>query len=121
MPITSPARSTSAPPELPGLIAALVWIADGSVGRACGLLRLPEDRLASLHLGEDELGTRKPRPVEQQIDRRSAPSAETDRCLLDDLGVLRPCVLKAVAVDARGGGQALARLQHQPVLERQPQ
>src|SRR5437879_2770366 len=31
MPTTSEARSTSAPPELPGLIGALVWIASGSV------------------------------------------------------------------------------------------
>ena len=29
MPTTSPFRSTSAPPLLPGLIAALVWIASG--------------------------------------------------------------------------------------------
>jgi hypothetical protein len=29
MPITRPLMSTSAPPELPGLIGALVWIADG--------------------------------------------------------------------------------------------
>src|SRR3954465_14720869 len=31
MPITRPFRSASAPPELPGLISALVWIADVSV------------------------------------------------------------------------------------------
>jgi hypothetical protein len=30
IPITAPSRSTSAPPELPGLIAALVWMTDGS-------------------------------------------------------------------------------------------
>jgi hypothetical protein len=31
MPITRPDRSTSAPPELPGLIAALVWMTDKRV------------------------------------------------------------------------------------------
>ena len=31
MPITRPWMSASAPPELPGLIAALVWIVFGSV------------------------------------------------------------------------------------------
>ena len=31
MPITRPWMSTSAPPELPGLIGALVWIVSGSV------------------------------------------------------------------------------------------
>ena len=31
IPITRPSTSTSAPPELPGLIAALVWITDGNV------------------------------------------------------------------------------------------
>ncbi len=31
IPIARPSLSTSAPPELPGLIAALVWITDGSV------------------------------------------------------------------------------------------
>src|SRR6185312_13707815 len=31
IPITRPSMSTSAPPELPGLIAALVWITDGNV------------------------------------------------------------------------------------------
>ena len=30
IPITRPWRSASAPPELPGLIAALVWIISGS-------------------------------------------------------------------------------------------
>ena len=30
MPTTSPLRSTSAPPLLPGLMAALVWMASGS-------------------------------------------------------------------------------------------
>ena len=30
IPITRPCRSASAPPELPGLIAALVWITSGS-------------------------------------------------------------------------------------------
>ena len=34
MPITRPWMSTSAPPELPGLIAALVWIAFWSVDAA---------------------------------------------------------------------------------------
>ena len=38
MPTTRPARSTSGPPELPGLIAASVWMASMT---AAGCLRLP--------------------------------------------------------------------------------
>jgi hypothetical protein len=81
---------------------------------------LPEDRLASLHLRENDLGTGTPRSVKDEVDRRSAPTAEQDRLLLDDLGILRPCFLEAVAVDARGRRPRLPRLQHQPALERQP-
>jgi hypothetical protein len=91
------------------------------VGGAGGLLRLPEDRLATLDLGKDELGAGKPGTVEHQVDRRSAPAAEPDRCLLDDFRILRPCLLEEVAVDARGRRPRLPRFQHQPVLERQPQ
>jgi len=86
-----------------------------------GLLGLPEDRLAALHLREHELGAGKPGTIEQQVDRRSPPSALPDRRLFDDLSVGRPAALEAVAVDARGRGPRLPRLQHQPILERQPQ
>jgi hypothetical protein len=59
--------------------------------------------------------------VEHQVDRRPAPTAKQGRRLLDDLGRLWPWLLEAVTVDARGRGPHLARLQHQPALERQPQ
>src|SRR6266540_31850 len=91
------------------------------VGGAGGLLGLPEDRLVPLHLREDELGAGKPGTVEHEVDRGPAPSAEPNRRLLDDPGVLRPWLLEAVTVDARGRRPQLARLQHQPALERQPQ
>jgi len=48
------------------------------VGGPGGLLGLPEDRLASLHLREDELGAGKTRPIEHEIDRRSPPATEED-------------------------------------------
>jgi len=59
--------------------------------------------------------------VEHEVDRRPAPTAEQHRRLLDDLGLLRPWLLEAVTVDARGRRPQLARLQHQPAVERQPQ
>src|SRR5712691_1324011 len=90
------------------------------IGGPRGLLRLPEDRLASLHLRENDLGAGTPRSVKDEVDRRSAPTAEQDRRLLDDLRVLGPGLLEAVAVDARGRRPRLPRLQHQPALERQP-
>jgi hypothetical protein len=43
-----------------------------------GLLRLPEDRLAALHLREDELGAGTAGTIEHEIDRRSPPPAEED-------------------------------------------
>ncbi len=90
-------------------------------GATGGLLRLPEDRLAALHLREDKLGAGKPGPIEHEIDRRSPPAAEQDRRLLDDLSLFGPRLLEAVAVDARGRRPRLARLQHQPAFEREPQ
>ncbi len=91
------------------------------VGGTGGLLRLPEDRLAPLDLREDELGAGTPGTVEHQVDCRPAPTAEQHRRLLDDLGLLRPRLLEAVTVDTRGRRPQLARLQHQPSVERQPQ
>src|SRR6266545_5296403 len=91
------------------------------VGGTGGLLRLPEDRLAPLDLRQDELGAGTPGTVENEVDRRPAPAAEQDRRLLDDLGILWPCLLEAVTVDARGRRPQLARLQDQAALERQPQ
>ena len=86
-----------------------------------GLLRLPEDRLASLHLREDKLGAGKTGPIEHEIDRRSPSATEQDAGLLDDLGLGWPRLLEAVAVDAGGRRPGLARLQDDPVLEREPE
>jgi hypothetical protein len=47
--------------------------------------------------------------------------AGEDRRLLDDVGVLGPWLLEAVAVDACCRGPARAGFQDQPALERQPQ
>jgi hypothetical protein len=107
---------------------------DGNRGRTCecpsardpatrvsatgGLLGLPEDRLAALHLREDELRAGKARTVEHEIDRRAAPATRDDRCLLDELGLFGPGPLEAVAVDTRGRRPRLACFQHQPALER---
>jgi hypothetical protein len=82
---------------------------------------LPEGRLASLHLREHELGASKPGPVEHEIDRCSPPVAEQDGNLLDDLGLGGPGLLEAVAVDAGGQRPRLARLQHDPIPEREQQ
>jgi hypothetical protein len=95
--------------------------AAAGVGGPRRLLRLPEDRLAPLHLREDELGAGKAGTIEHEIDRRSPPSAQDDRGLLDDLRVLGPGLLEAVAVDARGRGPRLARLQNDAVPEREQQ
>jgi hypothetical protein len=62
-----------------------------------------------------------PGTVEHEVDCCSAPTAEQDRRLLDDLGMLRPWLLEAMTGDARGHRPQLARPQHQPTLERQPQ
>jgi|SRR6266516_2900081 len=86
-----------------------------------GLLGLPEDRLPAFHLREDELGAGKAGTVEHEIDRRSPPAAEQDRNLLDDLSLGWPRLLEEVAVDARGRRPRLARLQHDPLPEREPQ
>ena len=88
---------------------------------AGSLLRLPEDRLPPLHLREDELRARKPGTVEDKIDRRPAPAAGEDRRLLDDVCVLGPWLLEAVAVDARCRRPGRAGFEDQPALERQPQ
>jgi hypothetical protein len=82
---------------------------------------LPEDRLASLHLRKDELGTGKTGPVEHEIDRRSPPATDKDGRLLDDLSLGWPGLLEAVAVDARGNRPQLVRLQDDPVIEREPE
>src|SRR3954454_8417517 len=51
MPITRAPRSTSAPPELPGLIAALVWIAEVSVTPSPSeTLRLTAEMMPSVTL-----------------------------------------------------------------------
>src|SRR6266511_5111821 len=84
-------------------------------------LPISEDRLASLHLGEDELGAGKAGTIEHEIDRCSPPAAEQDRRLLDDLDVLGPGLLEAVAVGARGRRPRLARLQNDPLPEREQQ
>jgi hypothetical protein len=90
------------------------------VGGAGGLLGLPEDRLAAAHLGEDELAAGKPRPLEHEIDRRPAPAAEPHRRLLEDLGVVRPGLLEAVAVDARRRRPRRPCFQDEAARERQP-
>jgi hypothetical protein len=91
------------------------------IGAAGGLLRLPEDRLAALHLREHELGAGKPGAIEQQVDRRAPPSAQPDRRLFDDLSLGWPAALEAVAVHARGRRPRLPRLQHQSIFERKQQ
>src|SRR6266540_7129625 len=60
-------------------------------------------------------------PIEDEIDRRSPPATEQDGRLLDDLGLGGPRLLEAVAVDAGGRRPGLARLQDDPVLEREPE
>jgi hypothetical protein len=82
-------------------------------------LRLPEDRLASFHLREDELGAGKAGPIEHEIDRSSPSAAEEDGGLIDDLSLGWPGLLDAVAVDARGCRPRLACLQNDPVPERE--
>src|SRR5262249_61678151 len=78
------------------------------------------DRLAPFHLGEDELRARLPRPVEDEIDRRATSAADEHWRLVDDLCVFWPGLFEAVAVDARGRRPRRPRLQHEAVLERQP-
>jgi hypothetical protein len=82
---------------------------------------LPEDRLLSLYLREDELGAGKTGPIEHEIDRRSPPGTEQDGRPLDDLSLGRPRLPEAVAVDAGGRRPRLARLQDEPVLEWEPE
>src|SRR5215218_10990041 len=81
------------------------------IGATGGLLGLPEDRLPSLHLREDELGAGKTGPIEHEIDRRSPPATDADGRLFDEVSLGRPGLLEAVAVNARGGRPRLARLQ----------
>src|SRR5262245_35666262 len=73
--------------------------ASTGVGGPCGLLRLPEDRLSSFDLGEDELGACLPGPVEDEVDRRSASAADKDWRLVNDLCVFWPRFFETVAVD----------------------
>jgi hypothetical protein len=91
------------------------------VGGGGGLLRLPEDRLAPLHLREDELGAGQPGTIEHQIDRRSPPAAQNDRGFVDGFGALWPGVLEAVAVHTGGGRPRFPCFEQQPALEREPQ
>src|SRR6478672_11813676 len=57
MPITRPDRSTSAPPELPGLIAALVWMADERVTPSpSGTLRPTAETMPSVTLERSPSG-----------------------------------------------------------------
>jgi hypothetical protein len=88
---------------------------------ARAFLRLPEDRFPSLHLREHELGASTTGTIEHEIDRCSAPAAEQDGNLLDDLSLGGPDRLDAVAVDTGGRRPRLPRLQHQPILEREQQ
>jgi hypothetical protein len=71
-------------------------------------------------LGEDKLGARLPGPVENEIDRRPTSAADDDKRLVDDFCVFRPSFFEAVAVDARGRRPRRPRLQHEAVLEGQP-
>ncbi len=62
MPTTAPDRSTSAPPELPGLIAALVWMADERVAPLpSGTLRLTAETMPSVTLERSPSGSRRRR------------------------------------------------------------
>src|SRR4051812_18809063 len=57
MPITRPDRSTSAPPELPGLIAALVWMTDERVmPLPSGTLRRTAETMPSVTLERSPSG-----------------------------------------------------------------
>jgi hypothetical protein len=57
MPITRPEGSTSAPPELPGLIAALVWMADERVAPLpSGTLRFTAETMPSVTLERSPSG-----------------------------------------------------------------
>ena len=57
MPITWPSRSTSAPPELPGLIGALVWIARGiTAPLPSGTVRPSEDTMPCVTLERSPSG-----------------------------------------------------------------
>jgi hypothetical protein len=94
--------------------------AAAGVGGSRGFLRLPEDRFTSFDFGEDELGARLPGPVEDEIDRRPTSAADDDKRLVDDFCVFRPSSFEAVAVDARGRRPRRPRLQHEAVLEGQP-
>ena len=105
--------------ELGGAAAGDADPGPGLAGRARGL---PEDPLAAaLDAGEHELGAVLARAVEHQVDRDAAALAGADRDLLDDLGLSRPAVLGAVAVDLRGPRPAVARLEDElAVGQRQP-
>ena len=86
---------------------------------------LPEDHRApagppGVGVGEDDLRAVLARAVQDQVDRRAAAPAMADGDLLEDLGLWRP-VVERVAVDAGGGGPAVARLEQDAVLDRQPQ
>jgi hypothetical protein len=56
--------------------------------------------------------------MEDKIDRRPAPAAGKGRRLLDDVCVLGPWLLKAVAVDARSRRPGRSGFEDQPALER---
>src|SRR5262249_28732498 len=99
---------------------ASAWDPTARVGSPRGLLRLPEDRLASFDLGEDELEACLSGPVEDEIGRGPATAADEHWRLVDDLGVLWPGLFETVAVDARGRRPGRPRLQHEAVRERQP-
>lgn len=94
--------------------------AAAGVGSPRSLLGLPEDRLTPFYLGEDELRACLPGPVEDEINRRAASSADEDDCLIDDLWLLWPGLLEAVAIDTRGRRPWRPRLQHHAISERQP-
>ena len=86
--------------------------ADPGPGLAGGARGLPEDPLAAaLDAGEHELGAVLAWAVEHQVDRDPAALAGADRDPLDDLRIVGPAVLGAVAVDLRGPRPAVARLE----------
>jgi hypothetical protein len=73
---------------------------DGRFLHPSRLLRLPEDRRAASHLGEDELGTRQPRTIKDEVDGWPTPGAGDDADPLDDLHIGAPVILERMAVDA---------------------
>src|SRR5664280_1581987 len=69
--------------------------------------RLPEDHLPTAGVGHHQLRAILPPPVEDQVDRRSAPVAGPHRNALEHLGVLGPAV-GPVAVDLGGTPSRIA-------------